>query len=113
VERCGVLLHLVDGTQNGVADAYRTIRGELTAYGNGLAEKSEVVALNKIDALTAEEIAEKEAALREACGKDVLTLSGVSGEGVETALRTLMVYIAARDVPKEEPDLNTEEGWAP
>ena len=82
-------------------EAYHTICKELSAYGNGLAEKFEVVALNKIDALTANEITEKEAALRNACGKDVLTLSAVSGEGVKSALRVLMTHIAARGAPKK------------
>ena len=113
VERCGVLLHLIDGTQEGAVKAYHTIRKELLAYGNGLAEKYEVVALNKTDALTAGEITEKQAALREACGKDVFTLSGVSGEGVETALRALMIYIASRDAPQEEHESVSGQGWSP
>ena len=94
-------------------EAYHTIREELSAYGNGLAEKFEVVALNKIDALKANEITEKEAALREACGKDVLTLSGVSGEGVKTAIRILMTYIAARGAHKKVREPTSEEGWEP
>ncbi|MDB3953310.1 GTPase ObgE [Alphaproteobacteria bacterium] len=113
VERCGVLLHLIDGTQEGAVKAYHTIREELLAYGNGLAKKYEVVALNKIDALTAGEITEKQAALREACGKDVFTISGVSGEGVETALRALMIYIAARDAPQKEREPVSEQRWSP
>jgi len=114
VERCGVLLHLVDGTQDDVADAYHTIRGELSAYGNGLAEKSEVVALNKIDALAADEIDEKQAALTNACGEEALCLSGVSGEGVDTALRALMTHIAARDSRRSEPEPTAEpEVWTP
>jgi len=59
VERCGVLIHLVDGTQDDVAGAYKTVRRELVAYGAGLEEKREIVALNKCDALTEEDIAEK------------------------------------------------------
>src|SRR5690606_21512948 len=66
VERCGVLLHLVDGTEEDVAAAYRTVRGELEAYGHGLAEKAEVVALNKCDALDTDAIKTKLAALRRA-----------------------------------------------
>ena len=113
VERCGVLLHLIDGTQEGAVEAYHTIHKELLAYGNGLAEKFEVVALNKIDALTADEITEKQAVLKEVCGKDVFTLSGVSGEGVETALRALMIYIAARDAPQKEREPVSEQRWSP
>ena len=87
IERCGVVLHLVDGTQEDVAGAYRTVRDELDAYGSGLEEKSEIVALNKCDALLDEDIEMRRAALAEACGRDILTLSGVSGDGVEDALQ--------------------------
>src|SRR3546814_5219624 len=64
IERCGVLLHLIDATQDDVGAAYRTVRRELEAYGGGLAEKAEVVALNKVDALDAETREQKQAALR-------------------------------------------------
>lgn len=94
IERCGVLLHLVDGTQEDVAGAYRTIRDELDAYGDGLETKSEIIGLNKCDALTDEEIAEKTAALaQEAQSDKVITLSGVTGDGVESALRQLDAVI--------------------
>lgn len=82
VERCGVLLHLVDGTQENVAEAYETVREELAAYGNGLDEKPEIVALNKIDSLDPETIAERRAELAEACGHDVHVISGIAGTGV-------------------------------
>src|SRR3546814_8048874 len=70
IERCGVLLHLINATQDDVGAAYRTVRRELEAYGGGLAEKAEVVALNKVDALDAETREQKQAALRKAIGKD-------------------------------------------
>ncbi|MEJ2120281.1 MAG: GTPase ObgE [Alphaproteobacteria bacterium] len=98
VERCGVLLHLVDGTQEDVAEAYRTIRAELDAYGHGLAEKSELIALNKIDALTKAEIVERSRALADAAGVDdreICPISGVTGAGVERVLGTLLAQIAA------------------
>lgn len=91
VERCGVLLHLVDGTQDDVAEAYRVIRGELEAYGHGLGEKEEVLALNKCDALTEEEIEEKRKELEVASGgKAVYTISAATGEGTEPVLRLLL-----------------------
>jgi len=96
VERCGVLLHLVDGTGEALGDAYRTIRGELAAYGHGLADKPELVALNKVDALTPEEIEEKRAELTAAAGKEVFALSGATGLGVPEILRRLRGEIAAR-----------------
>ncbi|HUT49466.1 MAG TPA: GTPase ObgE [Alphaproteobacteria bacterium] len=98
VERCGVLLHLVDGTEEDVAGAYRTIRGELDAYGHGLTDKSELVALNKIDALTKIEIVEKAAALAEAAGvaeRDIFPISGVTGAGVERVLAALLERVTA------------------
>jgi len=89
VERCGVLLHLIDGTEEDVAGAYKTVRHELAEYGADLNEKLEVVALNKIDALTDDMIAEKSAELSAAVGQEVMTISGVAGMGVEQALRRL------------------------
>jgi GTP-binding protein len=93
VERCRVLLHLVDGTADDVQANYRTIRRELKAYGHGLAEKSEVVALNKIDALDAAAIKEKQAKLRRSARKPVHLLSGVSGEGRDAVLEALYAVI--------------------
>ena len=89
VERCGVLLHLVDGTAEDVAKSYRVIRRELETYGSGLMDKTEVVALNKCDALTEEDIAEKLAILRKASSAEVVKLSSVAGLGVEEMLRSM------------------------
>ncbi|CCQ72534.1 GTPase ObgE [Magnetospira sp. QH-2] len=86
VERCGVLLHLVDGTQDDVAGAYRTVRAELDAYGNGLEDKAELVALNKCDSLTDTAAAEKQAELAAACGQNVHIISAVSKRGVKGVL---------------------------
>jgi GTPase len=84
VERCAVILHLIDGTEDDVVGAYRTIRGELADYGHGLADKPEVVGLNKIDAIDPDAVDEKCRALARAVrpGTPVLPLSGVSGAGV-------------------------------
>lgn len=109
VERCDVLLHLVDGTQDDVAAAYRTIRAELAAYGHGLAEKPEVVALNKCDALSADQQSAGRAALAEAAGQPVLLVSGVSGDGVDRALRSLRALLRAERVA----DAPAEPAWAP
>ncbi|MBW7850482.1 MAG: GTPase ObgE [Rhodospirillales bacterium] len=93
VERTGVLLHLVDGTQDDVAHAYAVVRGELDQYGHGLHEKPEVIALNKIDALAPEEVAEKVAALAAASGRPVHALSGVAGAGVREVLFALLPFV--------------------
>ena len=103
IERCRVLLHLVDGTEEDVAEAYRVVRHELAAYGGGLEAKPEVVAMNKCDALTAEDIKERLAALGEACGRPVLPLSGVSGVGLKPVLGALAGHI--REARAAEPEV--------
>lgn len=101
VERCRVLLHLVDGTAEDVQASYRTIRGELKAYGHGLADKPEIVALNKIDALDAAAIKEKQTRLRRSAKKPVHLLSGVSGQGRDAVLQALHAVIQeARDAER-------------
>ena len=104
VERAGILLHLIDGTQDDVAGAYKTIRRELKAYSAELAKKPELVALNKCDALLPEEIREKSAELKKASKKKIWTMSGVTGEGVKEVLREMMKVIEkAREDAKEAP----------
>lgn len=93
IERCGVLLHLVDGTAADVAGDYGTVRAELEAYGAGLSEKHEIVALNKCDALEDDAIEARRKALAKASGRPVFTLSGVTGSGVTTILRALLAEI--------------------
>ena len=95
-ERCGAILHLVDGTQSAIARAYKSIREELDAYGHGLEDKPEIVALNKIDAIPKAELARKKRALEKASGSKVFLISGVSGEGVDTALRAMASEIVKR-----------------
>jgi len=89
VERCGVLLHLVDGAAGDVVKAWRTVRDELEAYGGGLAEKPELIGLNKADAMTPREASARLTALRKASGRAVMLLSGVTGQGVAEVLREL------------------------
>ena len=102
VERCAVLLHLVDGTADDVAADYRTVRDELVAYGHGLAEKPAIVALNKIDALDGETRRAQHEALAHAAGQTVMELSGVSGDGLPDALRRIRDLVKrarAEDAP--------------
>jgi GTP-binding protein len=89
VERCAVLLHLVDGAAGGVVDAWRTVRGELGAYGAGLEQKPELIALNKSDAMTPREISARRSALARASGQFVHVISGATGRGVPEMLRAL------------------------
>ncbi|MQP66897.1 GTPase ObgE [Niveispirillum sp. SYP-B3756] len=102
VERTRVLLHLVDGTQEDVQLAYRTIRRELRMYGGGLADKHEVVVLNKVDALSEEEIEFKRTKLRRSAKKPVLVMSGAAGQGVQEVLYTLLNHIKESRAQDEE-----------
>ncbi len=120
VERSASLIHLIDGTQEDVVEAYRIIRGELDAYGEGLSDKTEILALNKIDALSDEERAEKSAALEAASGKKPMLVSGVSGEGVTELLRAAWNEVRKTRgelSPFEQSDddegLETPGGWQP
>jgi GTP-binding protein len=114
VERCSVLLHLMDATMEDPVAAYRVIRKELKAYAAELADKPEVIALSKIDALSEDEIAAKLADCKKRLKKTPLLVSAVSGKGVEDVTNRLFTIIAeakkaARviDAPEEE------EGWQP
>jgi len=93
VERCRVLLHLVDGTGEDAAAAYQTVRGELKAYGHELADKPEIVALNKADALDAAEIARQVASVKAVTKTTPFVISAVSGHGVDEVLRALLQFI--------------------
>ncbi|MEL7028331.1 MAG: GTPase ObgE [Pseudomonadota bacterium] len=90
IERCAALLHLIDATGDDVADAYRTVREELAAYGAGVDDKPEIAALNKADAVPTDELEQKADVLAEVLGRRPLILSGATGAGVPQALRQLM-----------------------
>ena len=93
VERCAVLLHLIDGAAGHVVDAWRTIRTELEAYDAGLAQKPEIIVLNKTDSMTARELSSRKAALTKATGAKVMAISAVTGEGVPEVLRALQTIV--------------------
>ncbi|MFT7190294.1 MAG: GTP-binding protein, partial [Dinoroseobacter sp.] len=112
VERCAVLLHLVDGTSEDVAGDYATIIHELEAYGGHLADKPRVTALNKIDALDDDVRAERLAELEAAVGGPVFAMSGVSREGLDDVLRMVRRRIlGARQA--EAAAEETVEAWKP
>ena len=118
VERSGVLIHLVDATQDDVAGAWRTIRVELEAYAEELGDKGEIVALNKVDALTEEERDAKAAELEAAVGAPVRRISGVSGEGVTDLLRAAWSEVRRSRgeivIEDEESEAHTTPGgWTP
>ncbi|MEP3523860.1 MAG: GTPase ObgE [Hyphomicrobiales bacterium] len=112
VERCAINLHLVDGTEDDVAESYRVVRGELDAYGNGLEGKPEIIALTKVDALSKDEIKSKMKVLKKASGCNVLPLSAPTRHGVEDVLRAIMEAIVAKRDADNAP-VNEESGWSP
>ena len=112
VERCSVLLHLIDGTSTSFIEDHSTIIGELEAYGGDLALKPRVTALNKIDALDADERAEACAALELAVGGPVMMMSGVSSEGVTDVLRAVRGQIEG-DKLRLAPVVEDVETWRP
>ncbi len=95
VERCSVLLHLIDATSEDVAEAYRTVRREIRAYSPELAKRKEIVALSKSDAVTADQVEARAAELAKVARKKPLVLSAVSGAGVKEAL-----YAIGREVQR-------------
>ena len=103
VERCSVLLHLVDGTSSTITKDYRTIIGELKAYAEDLADKPRITALNKIDALDSKTLSTRKKALEKASGGPVYLISGVSKQGVVDVLRQIYAEIQEDRVVVEEP----------
>ncbi|UPA24370.1 GTPase ObgE [Shinella oryzae] len=89
VERTRVLLHLVSAQEEDVAKAYKTVKHELEAYGGGITDKPEIVALSQIDLLDEDELKKKSKALQKACGQPVLQLSAVANVGMVSTLRAL------------------------
>jgi GTP-binding protein len=111
VERCAVLLHLIDGTSDTVAEDYRTIINELEAYGGDLADKPRITVLNKVDSLDEELRDMQKEFLEEEVGAPVMMMSGASGEGVTEVLRALRSRISRdrlRQQVKEE-----DKPWQP
>jgi GTP-binding protein len=112
LERCRVLLHLVDGTGEDAAEAYKTVRHEIDAYGHGLVDKPEVVALNKSDAMTDEDLKTQITRLKRACRRTPLVVSGATGSGVTEVLRALRAVIDEAGVAGTSDRLTTP-AWQP
>ncbi len=111
-ERCRVLLHLVDGTGEDAGADYNTVRVELRAYGHGLTDKPEIVALSKADAMTPEAIKAQTAKLKKACKKSPLVLSSASGQGVSDVLRALLKVIDGARADADNTEAK-EKAWQP
>jgi GTPase len=112
VERCSVILHLIDGTEDDVTGAYKLIRKELKAYGAGLIDKPEIIGLNKSDAIPEDELKEKVRKLKRSAKRPVMVLSGATGQGVTEVLRALLTEIEARNEREREAANPTRSVWA-
>lgn len=93
VERCRILLHLIDATQENIVENYQLIRHEIRAYGAGLEHKDEMIALNKCDMLNQEDVIEKMMTLSDATGKKVYPLSAKIGKGTDKVLEQLLTIV--------------------
>jgi len=122
VERCATILHVIDATGEDIADAYTTIRKELEQYGEGLADKKEIIALNKIDALDEELVEMLSHELKQVTKSPIMPISGVSGQGVDQLLRALLSNVEdVRQLEKAQKEkdtltsveANSEEKWSP
>ncbi len=110
VERCAVLLHLVDGSSGTLLEDYDTIVTEIEEYGAGLADKPRIVVLNKIDTMDAEERAFLKDELESHSGEKVMLMSGASKEGTVDVLRALRPYVDAARAPATPED---DDAWQP
>lgn len=112
IERCRVLLHLVDASGDDPVGAYKVVRKELDKYGADLVAKPEVIGLNKIDAVDPAEVKKLATKLKRASKADVLLLSGASGDGVDAVLDRLLEAIGPVS-PMEAPKTGEDAGWSP
>lgn len=112
IERCKVLLHLVDATGEDPVGAWRTVRKELKAYGAGLTDKVEVIGLNKIDALEPAEVKKLVTKLKRASKAEVFPMSGASGEGIEAVLDRLADAIGVKAAAPEARE-EAAKPWSP
>lgn len=102
IERCGVMLHLLDASAENVLENYHTVRGELEAYGDELMQKPEIIALSKVDLLDAKALRKVRKTVEDALGTSVLTLSSATREGVDETLSTM--HRAILDFRADEAD---------
>ncbi len=113
IERCDVLLHLVDATLDDPVEAYGAIRHELEAYGAGLEDKPEIVAFNKADAVAKDELADKVARFEERIGHAPLVISAVTGQGVDVAAAQLLRVVRERRQAQRDTAQAEHASWRP
>ncbi|MEM9839675.1 MAG: GTPase ObgE [Pseudomonadota bacterium] len=116
VERCAVLIHLVDAGADDIVESYETVRGELDAYGHGLTDKPELIALTKADAVPEDDMKAKQAALSKATGKPVAIISAVAQQGIEPLLTAAWEEVKTLNpsqMPSDQGAATDEGGWSP
>lgn len=113
IERCRILLHLIDASGEDPLGAWHQVQNELALYGEGLAEKPQLLALNKIDSVDEESCAELSQALEEASGQKVLLLSGATGQGLDPILDQLITMTGRAIIKAQESSAQTEKIWSP
>ncbi|MCA1955736.1 GTPase ObgE [Zymomonas sp.] len=113
IERCRILLHLIDASGEDPIAAWHEVQNELALYGAGLAEKPQLLALNKIDSIDEETCAELSQALEEASGQKVLLLSGATGQGLDPILDQLITMTGRAIEKAQESSAQTEKIWSP
>ena len=119
VERCSVFLHLIDGTSEHIAKDYKTIRKELELYAPKLMDKPEVVALNKTDSLTKEDIKKKITSLKRATKSPVFAISAIAGTNTTECLREIAQFVPTKQkktLPDDDAPIQNEpikKTWSP
>lgn len=113
VERCAAILHLVDATADDPAENYRIIRGELDAYGEGLLQKPEIVALTKCETVDGDALDSAKAALESECGQTVFLVSSVARQGLKPLLSAVYQHVAMRRMDDRTPEEAEDSGWSP
>lgn len=113
IERCKVLLHLVDATEEDPVGNYRIVRGELEAYGAGLIDKPQVIGLNKVDAIEPDAAKKLITKLKRASKADVLPMSGAGGDGLEAVLDRLLEVIGPATAPVRDDGKEDPIEWSP
>ncbi|GAA4643244.1 GTPase ObgE [Pontixanthobacter gangjinensis] len=117
IERCRVLIHLVDISGDDPAKAMKIVRDELAAYGSGLEDKPQLIALNKIDLADAELAEGFAKELLEAGAEKVFAVSGATGQGISEMLDDVLTYLPDRTSTEtqaaEEESIDEAEPWSP
>ena len=114
IERCNVLIHLIDGTSEDVVHVYKAVRHELAAYADVLADKPEIVVLNKVDALAEDALKDKLKQLKRASKAEVRAVSGVTGQGVDKVLYAIVDLIDVDRAERAETERRRlQPDWTP